>query len=396
MFGHLIDYWYYTGDSSYNEVTLQGMMHQITDKGDFLPINQTNAMGNDDQGFWGLTAMMAAEAVFVNPPSDTPQWLAGAQAVFNEYTVRWDEENGLCGGGLRWQVYSFLNGWDYKNSISNGCFFNIAARLARFTGNGTYALWAEKVYDWEVSVGLIDSDYSIYDGIDINEATKTCTKVNKVQFTYNAGVWLQGAAALYDFNKNETWKNNVDGILKYTERVFFQNDIMYEPACETVHTCDQNMVSFKGYLIRFLAATAKMCPWTTDSITKIINNAAQDAIKVCTGANGPTFPGPDGTGCGFSWLNGTSDGLMGVGPQMDALAATFYTLLNDVKPPATSQDRGTSKGDAGAGSTQAQPLPQPRAITTGDRAGAAILTVLIAAGILAGSFFVASDVFAFA
>ncbi|KAM3505553.1 hypothetical protein MY10362_002875 [Beauveria mimosiformis] len=396
MFGHLIDYWYYTGDASYNAVTMEGMMHQITPKGDFLPVNQTNAMGNDDQGFWALTSMMAAEAVFPNPPSDTPQWLAGVQAVFNEYAVRWEEENGLCGGGLRWQVYSFLNGWAYKNSISNGCFFNIAARLARFTGNATYGEWAQRIYDWEVKEGLISDDYIIYDGIEVDDATKSCKNIHKVQFTYNAGVWLQGAAAMYDYNKTDVWKGHVNGILNYTERTFFQNDIMYEPACETVHTCDQNMVSFKGYLIRFLAATAKMAPWTADSITKLISTAAQDAIKVCNGANGPKFPGPDGTGCGFSWLNGTNDGLMGVGPQMDALAAVFYNLLPNAKAPATEQDRGTSKGDAGAGSTQAQPLPEPRAITGGDRAGAAILTILITAGILAGSFFVTSNVLSYA
>lgn len=406
MFGHLIDYWYYTGDDSYNQVTLEGMMHQITPKGDFLPVNQTNAMGNDDQGFWGLTTMMAAEAVFPNPPADTPQWLAGAQAIFNEYAVRWEEENGLCGGGLRWQVYSFLNGWAYKNSIANGCFFNIAARLARFTGNDTYAEWAEKIYDWEVKIGLITDEYVIYDGIEVDDDTKSCQNIHKVQFTYNAGVWLQGAAAMYDYTKNDTWKTHTQGIFDYTDKTFFKDNIMWEPACEGVHTCDQNMVSFKSYLIRFLASTAKLAPFTADSIKKIISNAASDATTVCTGPagpgtagpglEGPPFTGPDGTACGFSWLNGTYDGISGVGPQMAALAATFYNLADNVKPPATSKDRGESKGDPGAGSNEAQPLPQPRAITTGDRAGAAILTVLIAGGILAGSFFVSSDVFSFA
>lgn len=396
MFGHLIDYWYYTGDSSYNDVTMQGMMHQITPNGDYLPVNQTNAMGNDDQGFWALTSMMAAEAVFPNPPSDTPQWLAGTQAVFNEYVVRWKEENGLCGGGLRWQVYSFLNGWDYKNSIANGCFFNIAARLARFTGNQTYADWANTIYDWEVSQGLITSDYTIYDGIEVNDATKTCQNVHQVQFTYNAGVWLQGAAAMYDYTKNDTWKAHVDGIFNYTQRTFFKNNIIYEPACELVPSCDQNMVSFKSYLIRFLAATAQLAPWTSDAITTILSNAAADAVKVCTGPTGAGFPGPDGTGCGFSWLEGTYDGKPGVGPQMDALAAVYYNLFKTVKPPATGVDRGTSKGNPGAGNPEAQPLPKPKAITTGDKAGAAILTILISAGILSGSFFVASDVLSFA
>ena len=30
MFGSLIDYWYYTGDPSYNEVTTQALLHQVS------------------------------------------------------------------------------------------------------------------------------------------------------------------------------------------------------------------------------------------------------------------------------------------------------------------------------------------------------------------------------
>jgi mannan endo-1,6-alpha-mannosidase len=50
MFGSLIDYWYYTGDSTYNEVVSQGMLFQTGTGHDYLPQNQTNGMGNDDQG----------------------------------------------------------------------------------------------------------------------------------------------------------------------------------------------------------------------------------------------------------------------------------------------------------------------------------------------------------
>jgi mannan endo-1,6-alpha-mannosidase len=73
--------------------------------------------------------MSAAEKVFPDPPSDRPQWVPLVQAVFNSQVPRWNTET--CGGGLNWQVYGFNAGYDYKNTISNGCFFNIAARLAR-------------------------------------------------------------------------------------------------------------------------------------------------------------------------------------------------------------------------------------------------------------------------
>jgi mannan endo-1,6-alpha-mannosidase len=82
-----------------------------------MPANQSKSLGNDDQGFWGLTAMAAAEYNFENPPSDSPQWLALAQAVFNTQAVRWDDTS--CGGGLRWQIYNFNSGYDYKVTYSS-------------------------------------------------------------------------------------------------------------------------------------------------------------------------------------------------------------------------------------------------------------------------------------
>ncbi|KAM3502650.1 hypothetical protein MY11210_008998 [Beauveria gryllotalpidicola] len=398
MFGHLIDYWYYTGDSTYNDMVMQGMMHQINaPAGDFLPRNQSNAMGNDDQGFWALTSIMATEAAFPNPPSDTPQWLAGAQAVFNEYVVRWQEEDGLCGGGLRWQVYSFLQGYDYKNSIANGCFFNLAARLARFTRNDTYAEWATKIYQWQEGIGLIGKNYAVYDGYNVFDDTKTCGHLHDVQFSYNAGIWLAGTAAMYDYTKNDVWKTHVDGLLNYTKAMFVSQDggHLWEPPCEkTARGCDQNQVSFKSYVIRFLALTAQLAPWTSDGIKTILQQAAKDAAAACIGPRDAKYHGADGTACGFTWLQGAKyDGLAGVGPQMNALAAVFYNLLDDAKPPATSEDRGTSKGNPNAGSHMAQPLPQPRTLVTADRAGAALLTILVAVGIVGGSLFLTSNLF---
>jgi mannan endo-1,6-alpha-mannosidase len=138
--------------------------------------------------------MTAAEFKFPDPSSDKPQWLALAQAVFNTQAPRWDLTS--CNGGLKWQIFQFNNGYDYKNTISNGCFFNLGARLAKYTDNDTYANWAEKTWDWTTRVGLIDKDYNIYDGSDDK---LNCTQVNGVQYSYNAGVWLLGAANMYNY-----------------------------------------------------------------------------------------------------------------------------------------------------------------------------------------------------
>lgn len=129
MFGALIDYWYYTGDTTYNAVTTQGLQFQVGANQNYEPSNQSADLGNDDQSFWGMAVLTAAELNFPNPPAGDPQWLALAQAVFNRQVSRWD--NATCGGGLRWQIFPFNNGYNYKNAISNGCFFNMAARLGK-------------------------------------------------------------------------------------------------------------------------------------------------------------------------------------------------------------------------------------------------------------------------
>ena len=102
----------------------------------------------------------------------------------------------LTKSSLRWQVFPYLTGYDYKNSIANGCFFNIGARLARYTDNDTYAQKAEEIWDWTTNVGLMDADYNVYDGAHVGH---NCTDINRVQFSYNAAVWLLGAANMYDF-----------------------------------------------------------------------------------------------------------------------------------------------------------------------------------------------------
>lgn len=109
------DYWKLTGDESYNHVVMEGMLHQTGDGHDYMPSNHSASLGNDDQGFWGMSAMLAAENKFPNPPDGQPQWLALAQAVWTTQAKpeRHDDE---CNGGMRWQIPFTNSGYDYKNS----------------------------------------------------------------------------------------------------------------------------------------------------------------------------------------------------------------------------------------------------------------------------------------
>lgn len=201
MFGGLIDYWYYTGDDQYNNITVQAMQHQIGQYNAFMPNNQSKSLGNDDQAFWGMAALSAAENKLPDLPATGdlagPSWLALAQAVFNTQATRWNDKT--CGGGLNWQIYAFNNGYTYRNTISNGCYFNIASRLFKYTGNQTYKNEAIKTWNWESRVGLFDKNFHFYDGSD---ELKNCSDINQIQWTYNLGVHLAGAAAMWNAVSN--------------------------------------------------------------------------------------------------------------------------------------------------------------------------------------------------
>lgn len=44
MFGEMIEYWYYTGDTTYNTEVKQAMLHQVGENNDYMPANQTKSL----------------------------------------------------------------------------------------------------------------------------------------------------------------------------------------------------------------------------------------------------------------------------------------------------------------------------------------------------------------
>lgn len=71
MFGSLIDYWYYTNDDKYNNIVTEAILFQVGEDTNFEPSNQTKSLGNDDQAFWALAAMVST-STFKPSPETTP------------------------------------------------------------------------------------------------------------------------------------------------------------------------------------------------------------------------------------------------------------------------------------------------------------------------------------
>lgn len=379
--GALIDYWYYTGDDTYNDVVKSSMVFQVGRDWDYMPSNQSTTEGNDDQGFWGIAVMAAAEKNFTNPPDDEPQWLYLAQAVFNTMADRWDTDN--CNGGLRWQIYTWNNGYDYKNAVSNGCLFNLACRLARYTDNQTYTEWAHRVWDWAQSVEFInasDTDsWPIYDGGYIRN---NCTDTEPIEWTYNSGLFMSGAAFMYNYTNDTQWLDRATRIWGRS-KVFFMNDeVMYEAACQPSKQCNNDQRCFKGIYSRLLGLTCLMAPSLSAEIQKYLGVNSAAVLRSCSG-------GSDGHTCGLDWSNSSWDGIYGLGEQISALEALQNRLVWTKPPVLSEKDGATSKGNGSAGSSKSHTDTANELNITGkDRAGAGILTTLAIILLLLGGWWI--------
>lgn len=364
----MLSYWYYTGDTQYNSIIKESLLAQVGEDWNYMPINQTTTEGNDDQAMWGVTVMAAAEYNFSNPSPDEPQWLYLAQAVFNTMADRWDSAH--CGGGLRWQIFTWNNGYNYKNTVSNGCLFHLAARLARYTNNDTYIGWAEKVWDWLVDVNFITSkngSYFIYDGAVM---ANNCSQVTQLEWTYNYGLFLSGCAYLYNHTNNTLWYDRLNGIWARTH-VFFQkhDQVMYEGACQPSEKCNNDQRSFKGIFSRFLGLTMLLAPSFNQTIFEYLTPTTKAVMKSCSG-------GTDGHTCGLNWSNGSWDGYYGLGEQMSALELLLTRLIWTKGSMLSAATGASSTGNAtSAGSSRNTViLNNDISVVGSDRAKAGVIT----------------------
>lgn len=44
MFGEIVQYWYYTDDTQYNNETMQALQHQVGSDDDYMPANQSKSL----------------------------------------------------------------------------------------------------------------------------------------------------------------------------------------------------------------------------------------------------------------------------------------------------------------------------------------------------------------
>lgn len=377
-FGGLVQYYTFCDkdNATLESWIYDGMYHQAGEDYNYIPSNQSLVEGNDDQGVWGMTIMEAVERNFTDPPDHS--WLLMTQAIYNTMNLRWDTST--CGGGLRWQIFTWNSGYDYKNTISNGCLFHIAARLARYTQNDSYVDTAEKVYLWMEEVGFLFFEDGVLNLDDGAMITENCTQPTIHKWSYSYGIFMAGCAYLYNYTGEDIWLTRTQEIWSASS-YFFNDTVLSETTCAPYH-CNNDQRSFRSLFARCAHLTMQLVPELYDDIYKLMESSAEAAAQSCSG-------GTDGVTCGLDWSVSGWDGMYGLGEQMSALE-TILSMVAGIKSeetvPYTSENGGSSTSDPEAGlNTVDQTNKNEITITTKDKAGAGIITAVCLGIILAGA-----------
>ncbi|KAI0457011.1 glycosyl hydrolase family 76-domain-containing protein [Xylaria acuta] len=378
LWATMLDYRSRTGDTQYDDKISEGLLWQRGPNNDFLSPNWTASAGNDDQATWAMAALLAAETGFAEPGVDDLKWLTLVRNVFDEQSSDARRvEKGSCAGGLRWQIAPFNNGYNYISTLANVAYANLGARLSLQDGNNkTQAESVEDAFDWLQTSKFIDGKFNVYDGAQVAE----CDSINKVQFSFAAGLAVEGAAVIYNSTSGEEkWKKLLDGLVQRTIDVFFPDGVATEVACEPTQ-CNTDMTFFKAFLHRSLASAMKVAPYTASLISPVLKTSAQAAAESCTGGDNKRM-------CGLTW-SASGDKQTGAGPQMSVLSALLSLLPTKtaVNAPDSGSNTGSGRANNATTSTAGSSQPSQSNIPENSGAHASVSAVVVLGSLLLASF----------
>lgn len=315
----MVDYWSYTGDSTFLLITHNYLQAQMGGSQNWMLESHRHDEANDDQAHWGLAAMTATEKGFPAPVSGS--WLESVMNMWQFQVTQWDD---VCQGGLRWGIEREEAKYTYKNTITNGAFFQLSARLATYTGRTLYCDWAIKSFEWAQKTGSITSDYQVLDGLH----TDNCTELTTTRWSINHGIYLYGAAVMYKQTGLPIWKQHVDGLLAAASSYYFSapggKTVVWEPLCDRFGDCNEDQKIFKSSLVRYMYETAVMAPHTSAAIFKLMGDSAKGAANACVGDSSSVI-------CGSKWYE-ANDGAYGPAAQLAALEVIQGMLLKGGSP----------------------------------------------------------------
>lgn len=175
--------------------------------------------------------------------------------------------------------------------------------------------------------------------------------------------------------KDPQWAAHVDGLLDSTLTDFFRGNVSWEPACEGGGgDCTGDMRTFKGFVLRWLANTGELCPWTRPRVAAAIRASTEAAVRTCVG-------GASGRACGMRWIvdededGGDGDGVKrqlpsgdgseGLPEEMNVMTALMTRLYVE----GWKEQEGQEDQEEGDEKDLAEDAPGVNGITTVDTGG---------------------------
>src|SRR5699024_1540972 len=111
-----------------------------------------------------------------------------------------------------------------------------------------------------------------------------CQERTEIEWSYNIGIFIHGAAVMYNTTEDDAWKQKLDGLLEHASGKFFNDSVAVEQQCERFRNCNIDQRSFKGYLLRWLASTAQLAPHTAETILPLLRASGEAAAAACDGS----------------------------------------------------------------------------------------------------------------
>lgn len=203
-----------------------------------------------DEGWWALAWIAAYDLTW------NPAYLTQAEIIFKDMNGTFGNANCSQNSGGTGGIW-----WDrphtYVNAIANELFFSAAAALA-LRGpilDPTYVDIAKQQLAWFQGSGMINSDFTISDGLNEN-----CQNNGGTIWTYNQGVILGGLVDLSKATLDPTYIDLAHKIAAAGIAVRAPTGILSDP-CEP--NCGVDGAQFKGVFMRNLLALHKASPKDT-------------------------------------------------------------------------------------------------------------------------------------
>ena len=158
--------------------------------------------------------------------------------------------NGKCGGGIAWSLKN-----PYKNTITNGLFFQLSASLYRITKDTTFLTHTETVSNWMASKGLYDGKV-FQDGINADNC-----QIQGGIYTYQLAPLMIGLTELFTATGNSTHLQTAINYAKNSIGAFSTDGVIREfNNCDNsldTNACGNDGVLFKGIYVRGLGAVMR-------------------------------------------------------------------------------------------------------------------------------------------